>query len=247
MSVVESVTTESDDSGHSRSGVFRRIMARDLYDVTKRVEELERSTRGPLSTFLTSWRHIALILILVMLFVGSILYLGNRVNRVEALQLQETLALRSELGLKQSMIEELRQTSRQQARSLRAMSASSALTTKVSGTASIPVEDANAVPKSTPSQKSRSPLPALLLPGEVLLIVASTLTKEEAIDQALALERDGHASEVILGMTGYYGIALGRFDFEQAKSMKSFLVETAVVHTTPYLITDESIDSYVYP
>lgn len=248
MSAVENVTTESDDgdNSRSRSGVFRRIMARDLYDVTKRVEELEQSTRSPWSKFLTSWPHIAFLLILVMLFVGSILYFGHRIGEVEMLQRQEILALRSELESKQTMIDELRQTIQQQARSLRATTASSVLATDVSEPAMIMAEDVDTVRISAPPLKSRTPLPAYLKPGEVLLIVASTLTKEEAIDQALALELDGHASEVILGVSDYYGVALGRFDFEQAKRMKSSIVTSESVNT-PYLINDESIDSYVYP
>ena len=52
----------------------------------------------------------------------------------------------------------------------------------------------------------RAQLPASLELGQVLLIVASTLSEEEALDLALALELDGHASEVVRGMTGYYGV-----------------------------------------
>jgi hypothetical protein len=249
VSVLKSVKTETDDIdvGNTRSGVFRRVMARDLYDMTRRLNDLEERARNPFSTFLTAWPHIVLVLLLLVILFGNILYFGHRIDSIETLQREETLAQYAELESKQRMINELRQTIRQQADSMRAMIAASALTTAEPGTATTAVEDADAVPKRAPSSKLREPLPAFLGPGEVLLIVASTLAKEDAIDQARAFELDGYASEVILGKTGYYGIALGRFDFKQAKSMKSFMVETGVAKATPYLIIDESIDSYVYP
>lgn len=233
MSVLKSVNTESDeiDVGNTRSGVFRRIMARDLYDMTRRLNDLEEHAQNPFSTFLTAWPHIALVLLLLVMLFGNILYFGHRIDGVKTQQREDSLDLYAELESKQRVIDELRQTIRQQADSLRATA----------------VKDTDAAPKRAPSLKQREPLPAFLRPGEVLLIVASTLTEEDAIGQALALEPDGYASEVILGKTGYYGVALGRFDFKQAKSMKSFMVESGVAKTTPYLITDESIDSYVYP
>lgn len=244
MAVLKSVKTEPEDDGLSRSGVFRRVMARDVYDMNRRVTELEEYARNPFSTFLTSWPHIVLVLFFLLLLVANIMYFGYRIDGVETLQRESTLAQYAELESKQRMIDELRETMRQQASSLRASSASA---TEKSGTAAIAAEDSGAAPEGASSSKARAPLPALLKPGEVLLIVASTLTKEEAIEQALALEPDGFASEVILGKTGYYGVALGRFDFEEAKSMKSFLVDSGAANTTPYLIIDESIESYVYP
>ncbi len=247
MAVLKSVKAEPDDDGLSRSGVFRRVMARDVYDMNRRVTELEEYARNPFSTFLTSWPHIVLVLFFLLLLVANIMYFGYRIDGVETLQREETLAQYAELESKQRMIDELRETMRQQASAQRAMTASSASASEKSGTAAIAAEDSPAAPEGASSSKARAPLPASLKPGEVLLIVASTLTKEEAIEQALALEPDGFASEVILGKTGYYGVALGRFDFEEAKSMKSFLVDSGAVNTTPYLIIDESIDSYVYP
>ena len=247
MALLESVKPDSDDSGLSRSGVFRRVMARDLYDVTKRLTQLEEYAKNPFSTFLTSWPHIVVVLFFLLLLIGNIMYFGYRIDEVETLHQEETLAQYAELESKQRMIDELRETIRQQADSMRAMVAASTLPAEESGTEATAVDDTDAAPKSPSSSNSRAPLPALLQPGEVLVIVASTLIREDAIEQAQALEPDGFASEVILGKTGYYGVALGRFDFEQAKSMKSFLVDSGVVTTTPYLITDESIDSYVYP
>lgn len=247
MALLKSVKTEEpDDSVLSRSGVFRRVMARDLFDVTKRITELEEYARNPFSTFLTSWPHIALVLFFLLLLIANMMYFGYRIDEVETLHREETLAQNAELESRQRIIDELRETMRQQADTMRAMIASSSRTDE-SATSGIAANGADEVPKNTSSGKQRAPLPTSLEPGEVLLIVASTLIKEDAIDQALAFEPDGFASEVILGKTGYYGVALGRFDFEEAKNMKSFLVDSGVVNTTPYLITDESIDSYVYP
>ena len=47
MYVLDNDTTEPDDDGQSRSGVFRRIMARDLYELTKRVRVLEQDPGNP--------------------------------------------------------------------------------------------------------------------------------------------------------------------------------------------------------
>lgn len=38
MSEVDSVTMGSDDDSQTRPSVFRRVMARDLYDLTSRLE-----------------------------------------------------------------------------------------------------------------------------------------------------------------------------------------------------------------
>ena len=249
MSAVEDITRDSEDTGNSRSGVFRRIMARDLYDVTKRVQELEETTRNPISQFLASWPQIVLVIIFFLLLVGNITYFSHRINNVEAVHREEEIARSAELESKQQMIDELRETIREQANTLRSLAASPALPalpTDQSGPAATSTEETVVAPQRA-SSEVRTPLPAVLQPGEVLVIVASTLVREEAIERASVLEADGFASEVILGKTGYYGVALGRFDLQQAKSMKSFLIDSGVYKTTPYLINEESIDSFVYP
>lgn len=246
MSAVEDITRDSEDTGNSRSGVFRRIMARDLYDVTKRVEELEESTRSPVSMFLASWPQIALVIIFFLLLVGIITFFSYRINEVEVLHREGAIAQSAELESKQQMIEELRETIREQADTLRALAATPPLPADQTGTIATSTEEIGVVPQKAPSEV-RTPLPEQLQPGEVLVIVASTLAREEAVERASALEADGFASEVILGKTGYYGVALGRFDLQQAKSMKSFLIDSGVYKTTPYLINQDSIDSFVYP
>ena len=246
--MLEEVKPNPDDSGNStgRSGVFRRIMARDLYDVTKRVEDLEQRVQGPVSRFLTSWVHVVLLLILAIFFVSRMVILDQRLDAIESQRQPDSPALQSEIDAQKSQIEELRQTVRAQSNSLRAMNASLASATAPSGPAATSAEGADSTPTRAPSAKQREPMPAFLRPGEVLLIIASTLTEEEAIDQARALEGDGHASEVILGLSGYYGVALGRFDFDKASSFKELIIASGAADE-PYMINDETIDSYVYP
>ena len=245
MSAVEDITQGTEDTGNSRSGVFRRIMARDLYDVTKRVAELEENTRSPFSMFLAAWPHIVLVSVFLLLLIGNITYFSYRVNEVEALHREKTLAQDAALESKQQMIDELRETIREQANSLRTLAASPPLPAEQSEAAVTATDDADVAPSELSS--SRGPMPVLPETGVVLVIVASTLDKDDAIEQALALEADGFSSEVILGKTGYFGVALGRFDLQQAKSMKSFLIDSGVYKSRPYLISEESIDSYVYP
>ena len=48
-------------------------------------------------------------------------------------------------------------------------------------------------------------------------------------------------------MTGKYGVAVGRFELQQAKSMKTLLLDSGVAKSMPYLMIDTMIDFYVYP
>jgi hypothetical protein len=247
VSEVDCDTLGSDDNVQSDSDIFRRILTESQYDLTRRVEVLERHSGNPFSVLSTAWSYTVPVLIFLMLLVGGMRYFGYRVDNTEKLQREEILALRNEFESKQLVIDRLPQTIRQQARSQRATAAVPTLAIEESVT--VGMGEALAVPKSAlASQRPpRAQLPASLELGQVLLIVASTLSKEEALDLALLLELDGHASEVVRGMTGYYGVALGRFDFDVAKSTRSFLVETGVVTSMPYFMTDGLIDSYVYP
>ena len=240
---------ESNDDSQTRPSVFRRVMARDLYELTRRVEGLERHSVTAPAVRSKTWSYTVPVLIFLMFFAGSILYIGYRVDSVEKLQREETNALRNELESKQYMIDELHQIVRHQARSQRAFAAAVPLARDEVTTAAVPVGEADTMPNSAPFKQrpSRASLPASLEPGEVLLIVASTPIKEEALDLAQTLELDGHASEVVLGLIGYYGVALGRFEFEQAESMKTSMVESAPENPAPYLMPERSIDSYVYP
>ena len=249
MSEVDSVTIGSDDDSQTRPSVFRRVMARDLYDLTTRLELLEWHSVNAPSVPPKIWLYTVPVLIFLMLFAGSVFYIGHSVDSVEELQREETNALRYELESRQYMIDELQQIVRQQARSQRAIAAVVPLRRDEIATAAVPVGEADTMPNNAPfgRRPPRASLPASLEPGEVLLIVASTPIKEEALDLAQTLELDGYASEVVLGLIGYYGVALGRFEFEQAESMKTSMVESAPENPAPYLMPERLIDSYVYP
>lgn len=227
-SEVDSDALESDDNVRSYSDIFRRILTENQYDLTRRVEVLERHSGNPFSALSTAWSYTVPVLIFLILLVGAMRYFGHRVDYIEKLHHEEILALRNEFESKQHAIDTLPQAIRQQARAPRAIAVA---------------------PNSAPAgeRPPRAQLPASLELGQVLLIVASTVSKEEALDLALALELDGHASEVVLGMTGYYGVGIGRFDFDLAERTKSYLVENGIVNSMPYFMTDALIDSYIYP
>lgn len=224
------------------------IIAMELGD-TMRLEVLKLPGRNPFTKPSKAWLYTALSLIFLMLIVGGIRYFGYRVDNVIDLQREETVALRNELESKQSMIDELNEVVRQQARAQQAITAAAPAAGDESAIASIPVAKSDTVSISAqPTDlEPRAPLPASLEPGEVLLIVASTPFRQEALDLALTLEHDSHASEVVLGLTGYYGVALGRFEFEQAEQLRISMVESAPDNPAPYLMPDALIDSYVYP
>lgn len=82
--------------------------------------------------------------------------------------------------------------------------------------------------------------------GQVLLIIASTLSEEAALNHARRLQDRGHKSEVILSTNGYYGVALGRFSYEQARGMDEVTNQQGI-RPSSYLMRASSIRSYVYP
>ncbi|MGI9257273.1 MAG: hypothetical protein ACR2QQ_00420 [Gammaproteobacteria bacterium] len=249
MSEVDRVKTESSDDSQARPSVFRRVMARDLYDLKKRLDVLEQDSEPAPEPPEKMWSYVIPALILLPLFVGAYLYFGHRIDSVDELQHEETDALRSEIELRQYMIDELHQIVRQQANAQRAIVAAQTATENDVVTAADQTEAEGATANNEPSEQGDrdESLPSALAAGEVLLIVASTAIKEEALELAQALERDGHASEVVLGLIGYYGVALGRFDFEQAESLRTSMIESAPDDPAPYLMPQRMIDSFVYP
>ena len=249
MSEVDSVKTESSDDSQARPSVFRRVMARDLYDLKKRLDVLEQDSEPAPEPPERKWSYAIPALIFLPLFVGVFLYFGHRIESVDEMQRLETESLRSEIELRQYMIDELHQIVRQQANAQRAIVAAETATGNDVAIATDQADGENATANDEPSGQGglREVLPVSLNAGEVLLIVASTAIKEEAIELAQALERDGHASEVVLGQIGYYGVALGRFDFEQAENMRTSMIESAPRDPAPYLMPERMIDSFVYP
>ena len=249
MSEVDSVTTESSDDSQTRPSVFRRVMARDIYDLRKRLEQLEQDDDPVPEPPEKIWSYAIPALVLLPLVFAAFLYVGYRIDSVGELLTEETEGLRDELELRQYMIDELQQIVRQQAIEQREIVASETAISADITVAADEVDASDAASNGEPADQDelREALPASLEPGQVLLIVASTAIKEEAVELAQALERDGHDSEVVLGLIGYYGVALGRFDLNLAKSTKLYLVENGIVNSMPYFMTDALIDSYIYP
>ena len=79
------------------------------------------------------------------------------------------------------------------------------------------------------------------------VIIESTTSESDAIGLAVTLRELGYASEVIETTTGFFGIVLGRFEFEQAQEAKLTAVRENLGTGVPYLITSERIVRYVYP
>ena len=239
--VFDTQSPDNDDSIQTRSGVFRRIMARDLYELSKRVDTLEGRAPGGSGSLAPIWPHLALASVFFLMFAGAIVYFGYLNDRLAAQHRQDTATLRAEIDARDRSIGELRETVLEQSRAVRALSAQRTAQLALLGSSSSPAQPAN------PEPFVREPLPHQLASGQVVLIIASSPDEEEAIAMAKALETDGHASEVVRGSSGYFGVALGRFEFEKARDMKTFVVESGLSDTTPYLMNDEQIAAYVYP
>ena len=249
MSEVDSVTTESSDDSQTRPSVFRRVMARDIYDLRKRLEQLEQDDDPVPEPPEKIWSYAIPALVLLPLVFAAFLYVGYRIDSVDELLTEQTDGLRDELELRRYMIDELQQIVRQQAIEQREIVASETAISADITVATDEVAATDAASNAEPADQGelREALPASLEPGQVLLIVASTAIKEEAVELAQALERDGHESEVVLGLIGYYGVALGRFDFTQADSIRTSMIESAPEDPAPYLMPERMIDSFVYP
>lgn len=193
-------------------------------DDTMRLEVLKLDEPGPFSFLSTAWAYAMLVAISLILLVGVIRHFGNRVDSIEKQRSEETMALSNTIESKQDVIDQLKQNIERQAQSLREV---------------VEVPTLQLAPRAT--------LPASLEDGQALLIIASTPDEETAVELAQALELDGHASEVVRGMTGQYGVAVGRFEFKQAESMRTQFFESGAAKSMPYLMIDTMIDAYVYP
>lgn len=78
------------------------------------------------------------------------------------------------------------------------------------------------------------------------VIIKSTKSKEDAIELAKDLTEMGYSSEVILSATGYYGVALGRYSFDNAKkAIKSPLV-SGFINEEPFIMSHDRITAYIY-
>jgi len=97
----------------------------------------------------------------------------------------------------------------------------------------------------TAASKIRSPAGQSILNDEYFVIIASLKDREAAINQAEQLKKSGFTPEVIKSVTGYYGVALGRFSFEDAKSARKLAIQKG--YHDAYLMTDERLEEKVYP
>ncbi len=249
MSEADSVKIKPKDDSQTRPSVFRRVMARDIYDLKKRLEVVERSNGIVPESPEKTWSYAAAALGVFTLFSASFIFIEYRIDRVTESQRAETEALRSELEFRQYTIDELHQIARQQALAQRATVAAEIVARDDGTTIADAAEEAQPLPggETSDTQSPRESLPVTLEAGQVLLIVASTAIKEEALELAQSLENDGHASEVVLGLIGYYGVALGRFSFEEADSLRTSMIEAEPENPAPYLMPERMIESFVYP
>lgn len=98
----------------------------------------------------------------------------------------------------------------------------------------------------TAAAKIRSPAGQSILNDEYFVIIASVKDREAAIKQAKKLKESGFNAEVIKSVTGYYGVALGRFNFEDAKSERKLAIQRGYPKDS-YLMTRDRVIENVYP
>lgn len=83
--------------------------------------------------------------------------------------------------------------------------------------------------------------------GTFLVVLLSTLLKDEAIERAKELNGNNYRSEVILSSTGYYGVVLRQNSYEEAKNSMTAAVASGVAKTRPYIMSNERVKAHVYP
>ena len=225
------------DSGPTRSGVFRRVMARDMYELEKRIHDLEQSAAGIFGSISGLLPYIAISAVFLVLFLGTILYLSDRIAEINGIHSENYIELQLQLDAQR----------READRLVAALQTESAINADHRNAAT-QTNPADPPAEVTPTERpEREPIGEDLQPGEVLLIVASTPSEDEALGHARRLEAAGHNSEVILSNTGYYGVAIGRFTYEHAKNMKEIINESGVETSSAYIMGPSSVTSYVYP
>ena len=235
---------EAEDSGHTRSGVFRRVMARDLYEIEKRVHGLEQSAAGIFGSIGSLLPYIAISAVFLVLFLGTLLYFSDQIAALDASHQEDMLPMQLQIDAQDQEIRELRSNLKAAAaigkRSVGGLQRRDAGDERVNDVSAPP-------PIEGTETKPRKPTGEGLQPGEVLLIVVSTPSESEALDHARRLESAGHSSEVILSNSGYYGVAIGRFSYEHAKGMQEIVNESGVETSSSYILGPSSITAYVYP
>ncbi len=82
--------------------------------------------------------------------------------------------------------------------------------------------------------------------SKVFIIVGSTTSKDDAIEHAIALKSKGYSSEVILSSSGYYGIALGRFNFANTNNVIKKAMTNKVATGNAYVMSTQRVEEYIY-
>ena len=82
--------------------------------------------------------------------------------------------------------------------------------------------------------------------SKVFIIVGSTTSKDDAIEHAIALKSQGYSSEVILSSSGYYGIALGRFNFANTNNVIKKAMTNKVATESAYVMSTQRVEEYIY-
>ena len=99
----------------------------------------------------------------------------------------------------------------------------------------------------TAAERIGSPAGRQILLDEYFVIIKSTKNRQEAIEEAQKLQSYGYQSEVILSITGYYGISLGRYRFEDARNAMTDAQRRDLAPADAYLMTGERVKEYIYP
>jgi hypothetical protein len=99
----------------------------------------------------------------------------------------------------------------------------------------------------TAAGKIRSRAAEFILKDEYFVIVDSPETRETAINKAKQLEKSGFRAEVIKSITGFYGVAIGRFDFDEAKRVREVAIQKGFAKEDSYFMTGDRVIENVYP
>ncbi len=99
----------------------------------------------------------------------------------------------------------------------------------------------------TAAEKIRSQAANQILKDEYFVIVASLKDREAAIKEAKQQENSGFKAEVIKSTTGYYGVAIGRFSFDEAKRAREVAIQKGFASADSYLMTGDRVIESVFP
>jgi hypothetical protein len=99
--------------------------------------------------------------------------------------------------------------------------------------------------QSIPSPASRQLIQTLEQPS-YYVVVASVPSEDDAISKAKALRTKEFKSEVILSTTGWYGVTLGRFSFQEAIEVKQKAIANGDAPKDAYIMTPARVVRTVF-